>query len=82
VLAAIARLSPFHFARAFKQSFGMPPHQYHLARRIARAKSLLSDSAQSVTKIAFTLGFAELSAFTATFLRLTGLSPCGIVAAC
>jgi AraC family transcriptional regulator len=35
-LAALAQLSPFHFARAFKQSFGEPPHRYHMARRIER----------------------------------------------
>jgi AraC family transcriptional regulator len=34
-LAALAQLSPFYFARAFKQSFGEPPHRYHMARRIS-----------------------------------------------
>jgi AraC family transcriptional regulator len=74
-LAEIARLSLFHFARAFKQSFGMPPHRYHLARRIARAKSLLGEPARSVTEIAFGLGFRESSSFTAAFRKLTGVSP-------
>jgi AraC family transcriptional regulator len=74
-LAGIARLSLFHFARSFKQSFGMPPHRYHLARRIARAKSLLSEHARSVTEIAFEIGFRESSSFTAAFRKLTGASP-------
>jgi AraC family transcriptional regulator len=77
-LAALARLvglSPFHFARAFKQSFGVPPHRYHIGRRIARAKELLDDRAHSVTAIARDLGFAETSSFSATFRRVTGVSP-------
>lgn len=74
-LAQLARLSPFHFARAFKQSFGVPPHRYHVGRRIARAKELLDDGANSVTGIARDLGFAETSSFSATFRRVTGMSP-------
>lgn len=74
-LAKLVRLSPYHFARAFKQSFGMPPHRYHVGRRIARAKDLLADSTHSVTEIAQMLGFAETSSFSATFRRVTGASP-------
>ena len=76
-LAQIVGLSPFHFARAFKQSFGVPPHRYHVGRRIARAKVLLDDNIHSVTTIARDLGFAETSSFSATFRRVTGTSPMG-----
>jgi AraC family transcriptional regulator len=51
-LAALAQLSPLHFARAFKQSFGEPPHRYHMARRIEHAKTLLKVPARTVTEIA------------------------------
>ena len=74
-LAQLVGLSPFHFARAFKQSFGVPPQRYHVGRRIARAKDLLDDSTYSVTAIARDLGFAETSSFSATFRRVTGTSP-------
>jgi AraC family transcriptional regulator len=74
-LAQLVRLSPFHFSRAFKQSFGLPPHRYHVARRIERAKTLLVESAMSVTEIGFQVGFSETSAFSATFRRLTGTTP-------
>jgi AraC family transcriptional regulator len=76
-LAGLARLSPFHFARAFKQALGTPPHRYHTERRIERAKSLLAGDALSVTEIALAVGFGETSSFTAAFRRLTGVTPSG-----
>jgi AraC family transcriptional regulator len=74
-LAQLAKLSPYHFSRAFKQSLGRPPHRYHTSRRIERAKGLLAKPAQSVTEIGFTMGFSEASSFTAAFRRETGLTP-------
>ncbi len=74
-LAALARLSPFHFARAFKQSFGAPPHRYHTTRRIERAKALLATPSRPVTAIALDIGFSATSSFTAAFHKLTGLTP-------
>jgi AraC family transcriptional regulator len=75
VLAEMARLSPRHFTRAFKQSFGRPPHHYHLARRIDQAKALLAAPEASVTDIAVRLGFADTSAFSTTFRKMTGAAP-------
>jgi AraC-like DNA-binding protein len=74
-LAGLARLSPYHFSRAFKQSFGVPPHRYHMKRRIERAKALLGRHALSVTEVGHTLGFSETSSFTATFRKTTGVTP-------
>ena len=74
-LADIAQLSPFHFTRAFKQSFGMPPHRYHTARRIERAKALLARQSLSITWIAMELGFADTSCFSTAFRRLVGRTP-------
>jgi AraC family transcriptional regulator len=74
-LAESVRLSPRHFARAFKQSFGQPPHQYHLARRVERAKALLGRGDLSVTEIAVTLGFSDTSSFSTTFRRFSGGTP-------
>src|SRR5262249_19863765 len=59
VLAKLVHLSPFHFSRAFKQSFGVPPHQYLTLRRIDRAKALLGDRKLSVTEIGLRIGFSE-----------------------
>jgi AraC family transcriptional regulator len=74
-LAALADLSLYHFARAFTQSFGVPPHRYHMTRRIDRARSLLQKPALSVTQIGIQIGFRETSSFTRAFRRLTGLTP-------
>ena len=73
-LAELVELSLFHFARAFKQSFGMPPHHYHLFRRMDRARSLLKKPTLSVTQIGNRIGFCETSS-SRTFRRFTGLTP-------
>jgi AraC family transcriptional regulator len=74
-LAQLARVSPYHFCRAFKQSLGVPPHRYHSNLRIERAKTLLARSAASVTDIGITVGFSETSSFSAAFRKATGLTP-------
>jgi AraC family transcriptional regulator len=71
-LAAIAQLSPYHFTQAFKRSFGMPPHRYHTARRIERAKTLLARRSLSMTEIALEIGFGQSSSFTTAFHQLVG----------
>src|SRR5262249_31283225 len=74
-LAQLARLSEHHFCRAFKRSFGIPPHSYHLQRRIERAKALLSDHANSITDVAIILGYSFTSSFTLSFRKITGHTP-------
>lgn len=76
-LAGLVGLSPYHFCRAFKQSFGMPPHRYHTSRRIQHAKTLLANPAISVTDIGLTVGYGETSSFTAAFRKACGLTPTG-----
>jgi AraC family transcriptional regulator len=74
-LAGLARLSTFHFCRAFKQSFGTPPHRYHTNLRIERAKAMLAERKHSVTEIGLAIGFSETSSFTAAFRKITGQTP-------
>jgi AraC family transcriptional regulator len=74
-LAELTQLSPYHFCRAFKQSFGAPPHRYHATRRIERAKALLGKRSLSVTEIGLDLGFCETSSFCSAFRKATGQSP-------
>jgi AraC family transcriptional regulator len=73
--ADIARLSPFHFARAFKRSFGEPPHRYLRQRRIELAKKLLESPTTSVSEIAQAVGFVDPASFTAAFRRSVGMTP-------
>jgi AraC family transcriptional regulator len=74
-LAELVNLSLYHFARAFKQSFGVPPHRYHMARRMDRARSLLQRSALSVTEIGIQIGFRETSSFTRAYRKFAGIAP-------
>ena len=75
-LASACRLSESHFVRAFRQSTGLPPHQWVLARRIERSKELLSRCpSQSLSDVAIACGFADQSHFTRTFSRIAGLTP-------
>jgi AraC family transcriptional regulator len=74
-LAELARLSLHHFCRAFKQSFGIPPHQYQVQRRMEIAKSLLANRTNSVTDIALSLGYAQPSSFSSSFRKMTGWTP-------
>ena len=55
-LARVSGVSEAHFARSFKQAFGVPPHRYLLTRRIERATALLRDTDLSITEIAFHTG--------------------------
>ena len=74
-LADVAQMSKYRFARAFKQSTGIPPHQYLLSQRIERAKKLLALTQLQIADISYHLGFASQSHFTATFRRFTKVTP-------
>jgi len=74
-LAAVASLSPFHFARAFKATTGLAPHQFVMARRVHRATTLLLGSSGSVTDIARAVGLSNASHFRRVFRRHMGVLP-------
>jgi AraC family transcriptional regulator len=75
-LAAVAHLSPYHFARMFKTSTGLPPHQYVMTRRIDRAKRLLRDGGDlSLAQVAARSGFWDQGHFARHFKRLVGVTP-------
>src|SRR4051812_19116311 len=74
-LARVSHVSEAHFARSFKQAFGVPPHRYLLTRRIERATALLRDTDLPITDIAFQTGWESLGTFGRTFRDITGESP-------
>jgi AraC family transcriptional regulator len=73
-LAAVARMSVFHFARAFAQSTGSPPHRYVVDRRVARAMAALEGS-EPIQDVADRCGFANASHLSGHVRRMTGLTP-------
>ncbi len=74
-LAQIAGLSDCHFARAFKQSAGTPPHRYLVLQRVERARELIRRSNRPMADIALEVGFSDQSHFTRSFAAATGLTP-------
>jgi transcriptional regulator GlxA family with amidase domain len=77
-LARVSGVSKAHFARSFKEAFGVPPHRYLLTRRVERATALLRDTDMSITEIAFQTGWNSLGTFGRTFRDITGESPGGL----
>ncbi len=74
-LAAIAKLSAYHFCRSFKRSTGFTPHQYVIRQRVERAKLLLKDGKMGIAEVAITCGFTHQSHLNRHFKRLTGVTP-------
>src|SRR3954471_16134745 len=74
-LANVSGVSDAHFARSFKEAFGVPPHRYLLTRRIERAKAMLRDTDRPITEIAFQTGWSSLGTFGRVFRDVTGETP-------
>jgi AraC-like DNA-binding protein len=74
-LARVSGISQAHFARSFKEAFGIPPHRYLLTRRLERATALLRDTDQPITEIAYATGWNSLGTFGRTFRDVAGSSP-------
>lgn len=74
-LARVAGLSPQHFTVACRGTFGKTPHQYILGERINRARRLLANQRLSLADVAFSVGFATQSHFTAAFRKAVGVTP-------
>ena len=74
-LALRCNLSEYHFARMFRASFGLPPHQYVLARRLHRACQLLRVGHMALGQVALACGFASASHFSNRFRQALGATP-------
>ena len=74
-LARVSYVSEAHFARSFKEAFGLPPHRYLLTRRIERAMAMLRDTDTPIIDIAFQTGWKSLGTFGRTFRDIIGVSP-------
>jgi AraC-like DNA-binding protein len=76
-MARAAGLSPAHFSRMFRRTFGETPHVYLLTRRLERAAALLRTTDRSVADICISVGLSSVGSFTSSFTRLYGTSPTG-----
>ena len=74
-LAREAKLSPAHFSREFRRTFGEPPHRYLLSRRLERAAFLLRNTDRSVAEICMAVGLTSVGSFTTSFGKAFGKSP-------
>lgn len=77
-LAQVSAVSTAHFARSFKEAFGVPPHRYLLTRRIERAVAMLRDTDLSITEVAFQTGWKSLGSFGRIFRDITGQNPASL----
>jgi AraC-like DNA-binding protein len=73
-LAALAGLSPFHFQRAFKAAYGISPHQWRVALRVAEAKRLLARGAPAA-EVAAAVGLVDQAHLTRRFAGMYGVTP-------
>ena len=70
-----ACLSPFHFHRLFRSTFGETPHDYVTRRRMERARQLLASGTMTVTEICLEIGYSSLGSFSTKFQSMVGLAP-------
>lgn len=73
-LSALSGLSPYHFLRAFRSQFGLPPHTWQLQQRINAARRLLA-AGQPIAHVAAEVGFSDQSHFTRKFKAFVGATP-------
>jgi AraC family transcriptional regulator len=74
-LSAVACLSKFHFARAFKAATGVSPHRHVSARRLERAKALLREGVRPLLAIALECRFSSQANFSRAFRQAVGMTP-------
>jgi AraC family transcriptional regulator len=74
-LAQACGLSVSYFARAFRQTTGVPPHRWLIAQRVNKAKGLLKNSGLSTVEVALMCGFADQSHFNRAFCKFENSTP-------
>lgn len=74
-LSTIAGLSSSYFCRAFKDTFGDPPHAYIMRRRVERAQTLMLQTREPLSQIALACGLSDQAHLCNLFRRLVGQSP-------
>jgi AraC-like DNA-binding protein len=75
IAAREACLSPFHFHRLFRSTFGETPHDFLTRRRMDRARHLLASGEMTVTEVCMEVGYSSLGSFSSKFQSIVGLPP-------
>jgi AraC family transcriptional regulator len=74
-LAGLVHMSPSHFARMFKASFGVTPYRFVMQERVEAAKPMLAGTELTASQVALAFGFASQSHFVKVFRQFTGVTP-------
>jgi len=74
-LAQLVRLSPAHFSRTFRNSFGCSPLEYVMRRRMEHAQGLMLSTDIPLAQIALDCGLCDQAHFSRSFRRVVGESP-------
>ncbi|MCG7561226.1 MULTISPECIES: AraC family transcriptional regulator [Pseudoalteromonas] len=74
-MAQHAHISPYHFLRVFKDTYGETPNEFLIRLRVAHAKKLLITENHSVSEICEHVGYSSLGSFSSLFLKQTGMAP-------
>jgi AraC family transcriptional regulator len=74
-LGAVVYMSPYHFARLFHRSTGLPPHRFVVRARVDHAAMLLAAPVLSIARISRVVGFRSPSHFSTVFRRTMGVTP-------
>jgi len=74
-LGALVCMSPYHFARLFQRTTGLPPHRFVVRARLEHATTLLAAPELSIARIAQVVGFRSPSHFSTIFRRIMGVTP-------
>jgi AraC-like DNA-binding protein len=74
-LARVAHVSPAHFSRQFRATFGETPHRYLQRRRVERAMELLRETDRPISEICLDVGWGSLGTFSRTFRGIVGEPP-------
>ncbi len=74
-LAEVARLSTGHFCRAFKVTTGETPHAFLIRQRVRRAQTLMLQTDDTLSHIAYACGLTDQAHLTRLFRRVVGATP-------
>lgn len=74
-LAQCSYMSPYHFLRVFKDTYGETPHEFLIRLRVEQAKKMLITENYSVSEVCEKVGYTSLGSFSSLFLKQVGMAP-------